>query len=156
MTIAHRLKRHLDNQGITYDVVAHPHTTNSSFTAQAAHIPGNRVVKTVVVHHEMGYALAVVPSTHRIELGSLQSVMDKRLGLATEREIASIFSDCEVGAVPPIGAAYGLPVLLDECLADEPDLYFEGGDHRSLVHVSDAAFRALTKGAQSARFSHHA
>lgn len=155
MTIAPRLKQHLDGKGIRYDVVAHPHTSTSSFTAQSAHIPGTRVVKSVVVHHEMGYALAVLPSTHRVELGSLQSVMDRRLGLATEREIASIFSDCEPGAVPPIGAAYGVPVVLDECIGDEPDLYFEGGDHRSLIHVTDEAFRTLTQGAQRARFSHH-
>lgn len=156
MTIAARLKQHLDGKGVRYDVVPHPHTTTSSLTAQAAHIPGTRVVKSVVVHHEMGYALALVPSTHRVELGSLQSVMDRRLGLATEREIASIFSDCEPGAVPPIGAAYGVPVVLDESLGEEPELYFEGGDHRSLIHVSGEAFRTLTQGAQHARFSHHA
>ena len=156
MAIANRLKKHLDGEGIRYDVVAHPHTSTSSQTAQASHIPGTRLVKSVVVHHEMGYILAVVPSTHRVELGSLQSALDKRLGLATESEIAKLFDDCEFGAVPPIGAAYGLPVVLDECLSAEPDLYFEGGDHISLIHVSDEAFRTLTKDAQRARFSHHA
>ncbi|HYZ32617.1 MAG TPA: YbaK/EbsC family protein, partial [Crenalkalicoccus sp.] len=69
-------------------------------------------------------------------------------------EIARLFDDCELGAVPPIGAAYGVPVLVDESLDGAAELYFEGGDHRTLVHVGGAAFRALTKDARRARFSH--
>jgi Ala-tRNA(Pro) deacylase len=114
------------------------------------------MAKSVVIHHELGYVLAVVPSTHRVELGTLQDVLDKRLGLATEGEVTTLFSDCEIGAIPPIGAAYGVPVVLDESLGDAPHLYFEGGDHKSLVHVSGDAFRVLTKDARRARFSHHA
>ncbi|WP_204351152.1 YbaK/EbsC family protein, partial [Serratia marcescens] len=68
-------------------MVAHPRTASSSRTAEAAHVPGGRLAKSVVVHHEMGYVLAVVPSTHRVELGTLQAVLDKRLGLASESEV---------------------------------------------------------------------
>ena len=102
------------------------------------------MAKSVVVHHELGYALAVVPSTHRIELGTLQDVMDKRLGLASEDEVFSLFDDCDIGAIPPIGAAYDVPVIVDESLGDAADIYFEGGDHRTLVHVSGKDFRNLT------------
>ncbi|TGT84562.1 YbaK/EbsC family protein, partial [Mesorhizobium sp. M5C.F.Ca.ET.164.01.1.1] len=96
------------------------------------------------------------PSTHRIELGTLQSIMDKRLGLASEDEVVSLFGDCDVGAVPPIGAAYDVPVILDESLGAADDVYFEGGDHRTLVHVSGKDFRNLTTDARQARFSHPA
>jgi Ala-tRNA(Pro) deacylase len=91
-----------------------------------------------------------------VELGALQDIMDKRLGLASEDETCSLFADCDVGAIPPIGAAYGVPVLLDESFADTADIYFEGGDHRTLVHVSGRDFRNLTKGCTRARFSHPA
>lgn len=155
MTIANRLQHYMDQAGVHYEVVAHPRSLSASRTAQAAHIPGDRLAKSVVVHHEMGYVLAVVPSTHRVELGALQSVLDRRLGLATEIEVAELFDDCDYGAVPPIGAAYGVPVVLDES-CDADDIYFEGGDHASLVHVAGDAFRALTRDAQRARFSHRA
>ena len=49
-----------------------------------------------------------------------------------------------------------MPVLVDESLDGAADLYFEGGDHRTLVHVGGDAFRALTKDAPRARFSHPA
>lgn len=156
MTIANRLRQYLDGAGVTYSEVSHDETMTSAGSAQAAHVPGRQVAKPVVIHHEVGYALAVVPSTHRVELSTLQDLMQRRLGLASEQEISRLFDDCAVGAVPPIGAAYGVPVYLDESLDKATDLYFEGGDHRTLVHVSGEAFRALTRDAKRARFSHAA
>jgi Ala-tRNA(Pro) deacylase len=156
MTIANKLRQYLNNEGVHYDVTSHPRTATSSQSAEAAHIPGAWMAKSVVVHHEMGYVLAVVPSTHRVELSSLQDLLDRRLGLATEGEVSTLFNDCETGAIPPIGAAYGVPVVIDESLGDAPHLYFEAGDHKNLVHVSSDAFRVLTKDARRGRFSHHA
>ena len=154
MTIARKLQSYIDGQGIAYDTVAHNRTATSSQAAQAAHIPGSKLAKSVVVHHETGYVLAVVPSTHRIELSRLQDVIEKRLGLASEDEIGSLFSDCDIGAVPPVGSAYDVPVILDESLGDAKEVYFEGGDHRTLVHVSGADFLNLMKDARVAKFSH--
>lgn len=156
MTIANRLKDFIDAKGVPYDTVAHHRTSTSRQAAIAAHVPGSIMAKSVVVHHDGGYALAVVPSTHRIELGTLQDVMDKRIGLASEDEVVSLFEDCDTGAVPPIGAAYDVPVILDESLGDAADIYFEGGDHKTLVHVSGKDFRNLTSDAHQARFSYPA
>jgi len=156
MTIANRLKDYIDGRGISYDTVAHHRTSTSRQSAIAAHVPGSMMAKSVVVHHELGYALAVVPSTHRIEFGTLQDVMDRRLGLASEDEVVSLFGDCDTGAIPPIGAAYDVPVILDDSLGEAAEIYFEGGDHRTLVHVSGKDFRNLTMGARHARFSHAA
>ena len=156
MTIATRLKNYIESAGVRYDTVAHQRTSTSRQTALAAHVPGSRLAKSVVIHHDLGYSLAVVPSTHRVELGTLQDVMNTRLGLASEDEAGSLFEDCDTGAIPPIGAAYGVSVILDESFGDAADVYFEGGDHKTLVHVSGRDFRDLTKGATRARFSHPA
>ena len=156
MTIAVRLQQYLDSQGIGYDAVAHRPTHTSAGSARAAHVSGGAVAKPVVIHHEDDYALAVVPSTHRVELGALRDLLGGRPGLATEAEVARLFDDCEIGAVPPIGAAYGVPVLVDESLDRAAELYFEAGDHTTLVHVGGDAFRALTKDARRARFSYPA
>lgn len=142
MGIAKRLSDHLANAGVAYDVVTHPRTPSSSRTAQAAHVTGERVAKTVVLHDDRGYLLAVVPSTHRVELDALRGVLNRRLSLATEGEIAKLFGDCDVGAVPPVGAAYGIDVVLDESLATQPDVYLEAGDHESLLHVAAATSRS--------------
>ncbi len=155
MAIASTLEKHLTDQGIGYELVAHPRTPSSTRTAQAAHVSGERVAKTVVLHDVDGYLLAVVPATHRVELEALQRLLDRRLNLATEEEIGRLFSDCDVGAVPPIGAAYGLEVVLDESLGGQTEICFEAGDHTSLVQVSAQDFETLMAAARRGRFSHH-
>lgn len=154
MTIARKLQDYIAGKGIHYDTVAHHRTSTSSQSAQAAHISGRKLAKSVLLHHEKGYALAVVPSSHRLEIDTLQDVIDGRLGLASEDEVGELFSDCDIGAVPPVGAAYDVPVILDESFDGEGDVYFEGGDHKTLVHVTGGDFRNLLQGARVARFSH--
>ena len=155
MSIANRLKQHLEAAGVPYEIVRHPRTVSASESAEAAHVPGNAVAKTVVIHHEEGYVLAVVPASHRVDLSTLQELLDRRLGLASEREIDKLFDDCDTGAVPPIGSAYGLPTVLDRSLRGQPAVWFEGGDHRTLVQVTGSDFDRLMRDAREAIFSHH-
>ena len=98
--------------------------------------------------------MAVLPANCRLELGSLHLLLHRRLGLATEQEVADLFQDCEPGAIPPVGEAYGLEVVVDDSLASQSDIYFEGGDHRALLHVRHAALAGLMPGALHGHISH--
>lgn len=156
MTIPNRIQEYLEHVGVDYEVLPHPHTTNSSETAEQAHVPGDRLAKGVVLEdQDGGYLLAVLPASRRIDLGALHHQLRRRVGLATEREIAELFSDCEVGAVPPLGHAYGIDMIFDDSLAGQSDLFFESGDHADLIHVSRAGFDRLMAGARHGNFSHH-
>lgn len=156
MTIAKTLKTHLESEGVPFESVPHPRTYTASHTAQSAHVPGDNLAKAVVIHHEEGYVLAVVPASHRIDLPALQEVIDRRMGLASESELDRLFPDCDQGAAPPVGAAYGVPTVLDTSLEGREEVWFEGGDHRTLIKVSGAGFDRLMQDARRARFSHHA
>lgn len=155
MTVAKKVDQFLAEAGVPYEILVHERTDSSSRTAQASHICGNRVAKTVILHDGERYVLGVVPSTHRVELDTLGQFLDRRLTLAAEGEAARLFDDCSVGADPPLGAAYGLPVVVDDSLFENDDVYFEGGDHQSLIHLSVDAFASLLGDAKRARFSHH-
>ena len=67
----------------------------------------------------------------------------------------SYFGDCVHGAVPPIGECYGLDLIVDDSIDLQPDVYLEGGDHETLIHMDQAQFAALTADALHARFSIH-
>lgn len=154
MSIGRKLKDYLADARVDYDLVDHRRTETSSKTAQAAHVPGDRLAKGVLLHHDGGYVLAVVPSTHRVELDSLEQTFGRGLKLASELEIESLFDDCQLGAIPPAGAAYDVETVVDESLDLLPEVFFEGGDHHTLVHVTGDGFRRLMAEAQHARFSH--
>jgi Ala-tRNA(Pro) deacylase len=155
MTIATSVQECLARESVHYDVVAHERTRDSNHSAQAAHIPGDRLAKCVMLADDNGYLMAVVPATHRVDLGAVHRQLHRELGLATDRELLELFKDCEPGALPPLGLAYGISAILDESLVDAPDIYFEAGDHRALVHMSGRDFLKLMANAPRAAISHH-
>jgi Ala-tRNA(Pro) deacylase len=155
MAIALTLQQYLADQGTEYDLVQHVPTQSSMRTAEASHVPGDCLAKAVLLKDGANYLLAVVPASHQLRLDDLAMQLNHEVELATEQEIAKLFQDCARGAVPPIGAAYGVDVIVDDSIARQPDIYFEGGDHATLVHMSGAEFARLTSGMQHGQFSRH-
>lgn len=158
MTISATLERHLRDRNVAFDLVAHPVTGSSSETAQVAHVSGNQIAKTVLLREGDqgdGYLLAVVPASHHLSLEMLKTRLGRPVTLASEQEAGKLFPDCDLGAMPPLGDAYGLDVVVDEALLGLDRVYFEGGDHQSLVKVAGAQFRDLMAGARQGRFSTH-
>jgi Ala-tRNA(Pro) deacylase len=155
MSIAASVQTYLDREGMSYDTLHHAPTRDSMHSAQAAHIPGDRLAKCVVLEDDRGFLMAVIPATHKVDLGALHRMLDRNLGLATDRELMELFRDCEPGAVPPLGLAYGIETILDERLADPPDIYFEAGDHTALVHMQGSEFLRMMSSVPRARISYH-
>jgi Ala-tRNA(Pro) deacylase len=89
-----------------------------------------------------------------VDLSELQNLLDRRLGLASETEIGELFDDCELGAAPPVGSANSVPTVLDRSLSGLDRVWFEGGDHRSLIGVTGADFDRLMRDARQGGFSH--
>lgn len=155
MGMATRLNQFLNEHQVEYEVLTHPHTASSMETAEAAHVPGDKLAKTVILEDDQGYVMAVLPASHKVDLGTLHRELNRPLGLASEPELDRLFSDCELGAIPPIGTAYGLETIVDDTLAEQPDLYFECGDHEHLVHMNGETFVNLLEGARITHFSRH-
>jgi len=155
MTMAPTVQRHLAREGVPYETVSHPATGSSSWTAQTAHVSGNRIAKAVLLRDNGGYLLAVVPASHHLRPEWLEQLFGIKASLASEQEAGRLFLDCDVGAIPPLGDAYGLDVVLDEALLGLERVGFEGGDHRTLVEVSGETFAKLLAGARRGTISAH-
>lgn len=155
MAIAMTLQEYLDRWGVEYEILQHSHSSSSLETAESAHIPGRLLAKCVMTEDYRGYLMVVVPADHQVEFDLLDEATDRRLELATEAELMDIFNDCEPGAMPPLGEAYGIDVALDVSLADCDEIYFEAGNHSELIHLHGDDFRDLMVGARQGRFSTH-
>lgn len=155
MAIASTLHDHMAQQGIRYDVVGHPHSHNSMETAEFAHVPGSRLAKSVVLEDDKGFLMAVLPSTQHVRLGVLNRELNRNLRLATEDELALLFGDCELGAIPPLGQLYGLRTIMDDSLVQQPEIYFEAGDHEKLIRMSHDEFMMLMDGVSHVSFGAH-
>jgi Ala-tRNA(Pro) deacylase len=158
MTISATVQRYLQDRGVPYEVLTHPLTGSSTETAQSAHVSGDRIAKTVVLRigdAAGGYLLAVLPASHHLSLDLLQRWLGRSVEVASEQEIGKLFPDCDLGAIPPFGEAYGLDVALDDSLAGLHEVCFEGGDHRSLVRMRGERRAQLMSGARHGGFSTH-
>lgn len=145
MEMATTLIKYLAQHGIAYDRLSHRHSDSSINCAHAAHIPDDRLAKSVILEDAEGYLMAVIPANRHLKIGRLNKVLHRNMVLATEAELGPLFADCEAGAVPPFGQAYGMETLVDSGLDNCKDIYFEAGNHEELVRVKGADFRKLMK-----------
>ncbi len=155
MTISSTLNEFLKQQEVAFELIPHPHTGSSMDSAQQAHVPGNRLAKAVVLKGDGNYSMVIVPSVEHVDLAVLREQLGTGLELATESELGELFPDCDVGAVPPIGPAWGMDTYLDECfLANDEEIYFEAGDHEDLVRVSGEQIKKLLGDARHGHYGH--
>ncbi|MFM0226870.1 aminoacyl-tRNA deacylase [Paraburkholderia dipogonis] len=153
MSISATLQDCLRSKGSQYEIVHHPYSHSSVETAAAAHIPGDRLAKTVLFEDEHGYVATVLPSTYAVRLSELWAKTGRHLLLAKETDLRELFKDCDAGALPPVCTAYGMQTYLDESLALQPDVYFEAGDHEELIHMDTDQFLDLMDRAERTRFA---
>jgi Ala-tRNA(Pro) deacylase len=154
MALAPTLQKHLD-QNVTYEVITHDPTMSSTRTAQACHVSGDCLAKAIVLRRDGGYMLAVLPASHHIRLPDLRQQIGDDVAFADETEIGRLFPDCALGAVPAVGECYDLDVIVDDSIQEQPEVYLEGGDHTTLIHISQAQFARLMSGARHGCFSAH-
>lgn len=155
MAIALTLQEFLDWEEVNYTVIKHPFTMTSLTTADAAHIPADHLAKTVVLVDDRGFVMVVVPADQHVDMHRLRKIYNRNFMLANEQEIEDLFYDCEQGAIPALGEAYGFEMLVDDDLMREnEDIYIEGGDHCALIRLNGQDFKHLMAHAEHGHFCH--
>jgi Ala-tRNA(Pro) deacylase len=132
-----KLRHLLRRRKARFEVITHPEIYTAQERAAACGITGRQLAKVVMVRDGEWFGLAVVPAAAYVDFDELRMLTGRPdLTLAREQELASLFPDCEPGAMPPFGRLYGLSVFLDISLVQEPEFVFEGGTHREEVRMA--------------------
>lgn len=157
MFVSQTVVSYLDRLGIEHEMVTHRHTACSGETAHAAHIEPKQLAKAVLLRSNDDYVLAVVPASRYVNPAALSRLLgSERMTFANEDEMPYIFRDCETGALPIVGDAFGIKTAVDDALLAQRDVYFEAGDHEHLVHVNHDAFVRLVGGVPHGVICHQA
>lgn len=143
MAIATTLIHYLKDKDVSYDLVAHEHTATAMASARKAGLPAHQVAKAVVLRDDEGYIVSVIPANRSLEIDWVNEELGRNLQLAGEEEFRKLFEDCEPGAVPALGDAYGMRVIWDDDLQYTSDVYIEAGDHEHLICLDRKSFKAL-------------
>ena len=137
MGIPEKLSRFLEERRIAFKAETHPEAYTAPQVAQAAHVPGRAFAKSVMVNVDGKIWMAVLPSTGRVDVQRLRNCLGaKKVRLAGEPEFASLFPDCDIGAMPIFGSLYGVPVLCSHELLENREIAFTAGTHRDMVRLS--------------------
>ncbi len=146
MQCKERLEAYLREQGVPFQVQQHKTAYTAQEVADTEHIPGKMVAKVVVVFADSKTMLLTLPAPSMVDFSRAEKVLGvKNLRLADEDEFASAFADCEVGAMPPFGNLYGLPVYVDESLATNETIVFPVGTHTETMSLKFADFQRLVQ-----------
>lgn len=141
-----KLREFLDAQRLKYVIISHSPAYTAAGIAALTHIPGKELAKTVIVKIDGTLAMAVVSASQHVDLALLKAAtFAKTVELAAEDEFKESFPDCELGAMPPFGNLYGMPVFADESLSRDQEIAFNAGSHRELVRIAWADFERLVK-----------
>jgi len=146
MECRERMEQYLTEQGVEYEVTEHELAYTMPEVAATLHVPGKQVAKTVMVQTDQGMAMIVVPSHLRVSLTQVRNITGtSEARLAKEGEFAGMFPDCVVGAMPPFGNLYNIPVYVDRNLTAQQDIIFRIGTHRHTMRVAYADYRRLVR-----------
>jgi Ala-tRNA(Pro) deacylase len=155
MSIAHTVRMYLEGRGVPYEVIAHKRSATSLRAAETAHIEAERLAKAVLFEDDLEhdrYVVAVLPATQRVRVPELAIAVGRPVHVAGEEDASALFGDCEPGAIPALGPAYGVETVIEDSVLEQPDLYFEAGDHEHLVHLKTRDFAALLADCRHGRF----
>ena len=144
MSVSVKLREYLDQNKIKYSLITHSIAYTAQELANRMHIHGMEIAKVVIVKIDGQFAMVVMPAPHHIDFDRFKEATgSQRIELASEKEFKNLFPDCEVGAMPPFGNLYGLPIYVAKPLEKDEYIVFNAGSHTEAVRMEYAEFKRL-------------
>ncbi|MBI3977485.1 MAG: YbaK/EbsC family protein [Chloroflexi bacterium] len=141
-----KLESFLRENRTPFELQHHPRAYTAQDVASSEHLPGKLMVKVVMVFADGRATMLALPASYRVDLAKAASALGAReVRLAHEEEFVALFPDCEVGAMPPFGNLYGLPVYVDKALVEDASIVFQAGTHTDTIRLKYADFERLAR-----------
>lgn len=153
MPLAARLSQFFNRKGIDFQCLHHDRVDSLPMAIAASGVPADKVVMATFLIDLKGVVMAVHPYQATLDVDAISRSMGRRLQMLTAHQADRLFPDCETGMHPPIGAAYGVPVIVDESLLSADLCYMPSGCRTTLLKMDGRSFRLAMAGAARASFA---
>jgi Ala-tRNA(Pro) deacylase len=143
---ARKLKNFLDENGVEYVTIQHSPAYTAQGIAHSAHVSGKEMIKTVILRKDGDLVMAVLPANRKVDLQAFEhAIGSKNVEIAREQDFKATFPGCELGAMPPFGNLWDIPVFVDEEIRDHETVTFNAGTHVELVQMRYDDFAKLVE-----------
>ena len=130
------IEQTLREHHIPFEVVKHSPTYTAQELAQQEHISGHKVAKLVVVIADGHPHGLILPASRKVILHRVREALGATyVRLASEGELRSFCSDCDVGSTPPLPHWSNIKLLMDESMRVQGDILFQAGTHIDGIKV---------------------
>jgi Ala-tRNA(Pro) deacylase len=143
--LPHWIESTLQQEQVSYRVRHHRPRFTAQDVAAEEHVSGHRLAKVVVVKAGEELVAVVLPASRRLNLHAVGEALGGiSCRLATEHEIAERFTECEVGAIPPLQHWEGVKLLADASLMQgRGPMMFQAGTHEDAIELSCDDWRRI-------------
>ncbi|HEV8439763.1 MAG TPA: YbaK/EbsC family protein [Methylomirabilota bacterium] len=143
--VTERLARWLGERGVPFRIMEHAPVFTSEEAARVRGTPIEAGAKALVLLADDRPVHVVLPASRRLDNARVRAVLGTRtLRFANSEELASL-TGCAPGAVPPFGNLFGLPVLVDQELAEREEIVFNAGSNSVSIVMRSADFLQLSE-----------
>lgn len=141
-----RLTSYLEANHVSFETLHHASAVTAQEAAAAAHVRGKEFAKTVMVNLDNKLAMVVLPAHMKVNTTQLQAATGAHdVRIASEDEFRDAFPGCELGAMPPFGNLYEMPVFVADVLAEDEKITFNAGSHTEAIRIAYRDFERLVK-----------
>jgi Ala-tRNA(Pro) deacylase len=146
-SVAERLRAYLDDHGVAYRIIAHKAAASADEYHDVLGTRYEQMPKAIFLRYQdkggKRFAILALQAHKRADLHRVAQVLHARdVRLGSRDELRHV-TGCEFGELPPIGRLFGLPLLLDEDLLLEDELYFNAGSLTASIVVRARTLQAL-------------
>ena len=145
MPVARRIKEMLAERGIAFESIPHKPAHTAQTLAEAEHVSGHEHAKSVILRAGDELVMFVLPACYNLDLDAAEGILGQETKLAEEAEFAGRFPDCELGAIPPFGNLYNIPVYVAKALSEDEEIVFNAGTHTDVIKMSYEDLERLVK-----------
>src|SRR5512137_1431795 len=151
-----RLKQYLTDHHVYFEVQEHRQVYTMQEVAAVLHEKGEHVAKVFIASVDGKPAMLVLPAPAQVDLDKVRALLKaKEARRAREYEFAQLFADCDVGAMPPFGNIYQVPVHIDRLLVEEPYIVFQAGTHHTTIKLAMSDYQRLVNPLIGDFVTHH-
>ena len=144
--VLQKLRDYLDEEKVKYVVITHSPAHSAQEVAQAAHISGKEMAKTVMMKVDGEIVMVVLPASTKVDLGRLLDATGAdEVELAHEREFRHLFPGCQLGSMPPFGNLFGLRTFVADELAEDEEIAFNAGSSTELIKLAYKDYARLVQ-----------